>query len=72
MADFVLFAGLSASHDGSLCVSISRDRTVKVFDVVGFDMIMMMKLPYTPGTAEWVFKVRSDRVCLHGRGGGGE
>jgi peptidylprolyl isomerase domain and WD repeat-containing protein 1 len=51
-------AGLAASHDGSLCVSISRDRTVKVFDVVGFDMIMMMKLTYTPGTAEWVFKVR--------------
>lgn len=48
--------GLAASHDGSLCVSISRDRTVKVFDVVGFDMIMMMKLTYTPGTAEWVFK----------------
>jgi peptidylprolyl isomerase domain and WD repeat-containing protein 1 len=48
---------VSASHDGSLCVSISRDRTVKVFDVVGFDMILMMKLPYTPGVAEWVFKV---------------
>jgi hypothetical protein len=51
-------AGLAASHDGSLCVSISRDRSVKVYDVLGFDMIMMMKLPYTPGTAEWIFKVR--------------
>lgn len=40
-------------------MSISRDRSVKVFDVVGFDMIMMMKLPYTPGVAEWVFKVSS-------------
>jgi peptidylprolyl isomerase domain and WD repeat-containing protein 1 len=39
-------------------VSISRDRTAKVFDVVGFDMIMMMKLTFTPGVAEWVFKVR--------------
>lgn len=47
---------LAASHDGSLCVSISRDRTAKVFDVVGFDMIMMMKLTFTPGVAEWVFK----------------
>lgn len=52
-------AGLAASHDGSLCVSISRDRTAKVFDVVGFDMIMMMKLSFTPGVAEWVFKVRA-------------
>jgi hypothetical protein len=54
-----LLAGLAASHDGSLCVSISRDRSVKVYDVLGFDMIMMMKLPYTPGTAEWIFKVGS-------------
>ena len=35
---------------------------MKVFDVVGFDMIMMMKLPYTPGVAEWVFKVRALEV----------
>jgi hypothetical protein len=42
-------------------VSISRDRSVKVYDVLGFDMIMMMKLPYTPGTAEWIFKVGSSR-----------
>ncbi|KAF6258211.1 hypothetical protein COO60DRAFT_1295463 [Scenedesmus sp. NREL 46B-D3] len=48
--------GLAASHDGSLCVSISRDRSVKVYDVLGFDMIVMMKLPYTPGAAEWIFK----------------
>jgi hypothetical protein len=40
-------------------VTISQDRSVKVFDVVGFDMILMMKLPYTPGVAEWVFKVRA-------------
>jgi hypothetical protein len=56
-------AGLAASHDGSLCVSISRDRSVKVYDVLGFDMIMMMKLPYTPGTAEWIFKVRTLQCC---------
>lgn len=49
-------AGLAATHDGSLCVSLSRDRTVKVFDVIGFDMIVMMKLDYTPGVAEWIFK----------------
>lgn len=47
-----------------MCVSISRDRTVKVFDVVGYDMIVMMKLQYTPGCAEWVFKVRVNLVVL--------
>eukprot|EP00878_Enallax_costatus_P002186 GHUV01002357.1.p1 GENE.GHUV01002357.1~~GHUV01002357.1.p1 ORF type:complete len:625 (+),score=138.92 GHUV01002357.1:201-2075(+) len=48
--------GLAASPDGGLCVSLSHDRSVKVFDVVGFDMIMMMKLNYTPGVAAWIYK----------------
>ncbi|MEW5307627.1 MAG: hypothetical protein WDW36_010006 [Sanguina aurantia] len=48
--------GLSVSWDGTLCVSISRDQTVKVYDVASFDMIVMLKLPYIPGCVEWVFK----------------
>jgi hypothetical protein len=52
-------AGLAASDDGALCVSISRDGTVKVFDVLTFDMIVMMKLPFVPGVAEWLVKVRA-------------
>lgn len=48
--------GLAVSSDGSLCASISTDRTVKVFDVSTFDMIAMIKLPYLPGCLEWLFK----------------
>ncbi|KAF6247042.1 hypothetical protein COO60DRAFT_1649696 [Scenedesmus sp. NREL 46B-D3] len=40
------------SHIGA----VDGTRSVKVYDVLGFDMIVMMKLPYTPGAAEWIFK----------------
>lgn len=36
---------------------MSRDRTVKVYDVVNFDMMVMLRLSFVPGTAEWAFKV---------------
>ncbi len=35
---------LVVSADGSLCASVCRDQTVKVFDVMSFDMIAMMKV----------------------------
>ena len=47
--------GLAVSCDGSLCASISSDKTAKVFDVATFDMIAMIRLPYAPGCAEWVY-----------------
>jgi peptidylprolyl isomerase domain and WD repeat-containing protein 1 len=59
------------SDDGALCVSISRDGTVKVFDVLTFDMIVMMKLAYVPGVAEWLIKVGGGREGLCGLGAGG-
>ncbi len=30
----------------------------QVFDVLNFDLIVMMRLPYVPGAAEWVYEVR--------------
>ena len=30
----------------------------QVYDVLNFDMIVMLRLPYTPGCADWIFKVR--------------
>ncbi|GAB4814723.1 hypothetical protein N2152v2_001769 [Parachlorella kessleri] len=48
--------GLAVSNDGSLCASISSDKSVKVFDVASFDMIAMLRLPFVPGVVEWVFK----------------
>ncbi|KAI4322392.1 hypothetical protein L6164_022094 [Bauhinia variegata] len=48
--------GLAVSHDGLLCCTISNDRSVKVYDVVNFDMMVMIGLPYVPGAVEWVYK----------------
>ena len=47
---------LAASADGALCASASRDRTVKVYDVASFDMIVMLRVPFTPGCIEWISK----------------
>lgn len=48
--------GLEVSSNGSLCASVSRDATIKVFDVATFDMIGMIKLDFEPGCACWGFK----------------
>lgn len=47
--------GLSVSVDGSLCATISNDKTAKVFDIATFDMIAMLRLPFVPGCVEWIF-----------------
>ncbi|KZS04680.1 peptidylprolyl isomerase domain and WD repeat-containing protein 1 [Daphnia magna] len=44
--------GINSS--GTLLCTISNDKSLKVFDVVNFDMINMMKLSYIPGCCEWV------------------
>ncbi|XP_015916004.1 peptidylprolyl isomerase domain and WD repeat-containing protein 1 [Parasteatoda tepidariorum] len=45
---------ISVNSSGSLLCSISNDKSLKVFDVVNFDMINMIKLNYVPGYCEWV------------------
>ena len=53
--------GLAVSHDSTLLVSISHDKSVKVFDVASFDMMAMLRLPFVPACAEWISKARSPR-----------
>ncbi|KAF3455296.1 hypothetical protein FNV43_RR05744 [Rhamnella rubrinervis] len=48
--------GLAVSVDGLLCCTISNDHAVKIYDVVNYDMIVMIRLPFVPGAVEWVFK----------------
>lgn len=48
--------GLAVSLDGLLCCTISSDQSVKVYDVVNYDMMVMLRLPFIPGAAEWVYK----------------
>ena len=39
-------------------MSISNDKSIKVFDVANIDMMVMLRLPYVPACAEWVYRVR--------------
>ncbi|KAL6040930.1 Peptidylprolyl isomerase domain and WD repeat containing protein 1, variant 3 [Balamuthia mandrillaris] len=45
---------MAVSQDGSLLCTISKDRTLKIFDVVSFDMINMLNLDYEPSVCEWI------------------
>ncbi|KAH9065510.1 hypothetical protein EDB87DRAFT_1679972 [Lactarius vividus] len=48
--------GVSASADGELFASVAEDGSAKVFDVVNFDMINMIKLGFTPKACCWVHR----------------
>lgn len=45
---------LSANSNGTYLCSAANDKSLKIFDVINFDMINMMKLEYVPLTTEWV------------------
>jgi len=46
----------STSIDGALFASVGSDKALKVFDVINFDMINMMKLQFSPGICEWIYR----------------
>ncbi|XP_039118155.1 peptidyl-prolyl cis-trans isomerase CYP71 [Dioscorea cayenensis subsp. rotundata] len=56
--------GLAVSSDGLLCCTISNDQSVKIYDVVNYDMMVMMRLPFVPGAIEWVYKQGDVKVKL--------
>uniref|UniRef100_A0A7S3QTC1 peptidylprolyl isomerase n=1 Tax=Dunaliella tertiolecta TaxID=3047 RepID=A0A7S3QTC1_DUNTE len=55
---------LACSCDGYLLASLSRDKTVKVYDVLNFDMIVMIRTPFVPGCVQWIFKRGEARARL--------
>lgn len=54
---------LVANGQGTLLCSASNDKSLKVFDIINFDMINMMKLDYVPKCCEWIHKA-GDAVSL--------
>ncbi|KAJ0020764.1 hypothetical protein Pint_31942 [Pistacia integerrima] len=52
----IVLSFLIVSVDGLLCCTISSDRSVKIYDVVNYDMMVMIRLPFIPGAVEWVYK----------------
>uniref|UniRef100_A0A3P9IRK5 peptidylprolyl isomerase n=1 Tax=Oryzias latipes TaxID=8090 RepID=A0A3P9IRK5_ORYLA len=53
---------IAVSAEGALFCSVGDDRAMKVFDVVNFDMINMLKLGFHPGQSEWIYNP-GDAIC---------
>lgn len=49
---------------GTLLVTASADKSVKIFDIINFDMINMITLDYVPSVCEWIYKSGDTIPCL--------
>ncbi|KER25803.1 hypothetical protein T265_06833 [Opisthorchis viverrini] len=56
--------GLSASCDGELACTVGDDKTAKVFDVLNFDMISMMKLDFIPSGCCFIYTPKDEISTL--------
>lgn len=45
---------MAENYNGTLLCTISIDKAVKIFDIINFDMINMIKLDFTPKCACWI------------------
>ncbi|KAF0696844.1 Aste57867_12424 [Aphanomyces stellatus] len=48
--------GLAVSPDGLRLATTSLDGTIKFFDILGFDMVNMLTLGFTPSTCCWAYE----------------
>lgn len=55
---------ISTSLDGLYLATVSEDKSVKIFDVINFDMINMFKIPYTPSCCSWIHEKKALRQLL--------
>ncbi|KAK2587483.1 hypothetical protein KPH14_003187 [Odynerus spinipes] len=74
---------LAASSNGIHACTVSIDKTMKIFDVINFDMINMIKLEFVPLCAEWVYSAGdaiaavavssqdSNKICIYDAQGTG-
>ncbi|RXK38359.1 peptidylprolyl isomerase domain and WD-repeat protein 1 [Tremella mesenterica] len=54
----------SASDDGVLYATVSESGEGRVFDVVNFDMINIIKFPFTPKTCCWIHQPGTGQTLL--------
>lgn len=55
---------MSVSADGTLCCTVASDMSAKVYDVVNFDMMTMLRLPYSPVAVEWILQKNDAKAKL--------
>lgn len=46
---------LAVSANGEFCSTSSKDKVIKIFDIINFDMINMLRVSYIPQCCCWVF-----------------
>ncbi|CAH8870763.1 unnamed protein product [Trichobilharzia szidati] len=56
--------GLSVSCDGELACTVGDDKTAKVFDVINFDMISMLKLNFLPSGCCFIYTPKDEITAL--------
>lgn len=54
----------AASFDGAHLCTIGADKSAKVYDVLNFDMMHMLKLDFTPFCCEWIYRARACPPCV--------
>lgn len=53
--DLDAFSDIAINYNGTLMATVcNQEKTVKIFDIVNFDMINMFKYPFSPKLATWV------------------
>ncbi|KAI1386990.1 uncharacterized protein F4822DRAFT_331723 [Hypoxylon trugodes] len=55
---------VSASYDGRSFATAGADNTVKIFDVIIFDLLAMLTLDYTPKCVCWIHKLGASLPLL--------
>ncbi|KAI0109982.1 hypothetical protein F4814DRAFT_425188, partial [Daldinia grandis] len=55
---------VSVSHDGRSFATAGVDKTVKIFDVITFDLLAMLPLDYVPRCVCWVHKLGASLPLL--------
>eukprot|EP00871_Galdieria_phlegrea_P003199 jgi/Galph1/3880/GphlegSOOS_G2554.1 len=50
---------MSTSVDGLWLATVGKDGTLKIFDVINFDMVYMLKLEYVPSACCWIHESES-------------
>ena len=56
--------GLIASDDGLFCCSFSEDKSCKIFDVINFDMINILKLAFIPLAACFIYNPDDAAIAI--------
>ncbi|KAJ2737961.1 Peptidyl-prolyl cis-trans isomerase cyp15, partial [Coemansia sp. BCRC 34490] len=59
-----LITAFAVSVDGQMLATASADRTVKIFDIVNFDMIGIIDTEFIPGALCWVRDPLDQSACV--------